>query len=159
MSSSEYGIGRDTFATQPLTGSAQQEIATIERRLGDFLAAWNRHEPAQMASVWHDDGDLIDPWGRIAKGRQQVQALFRDEQAGPMKTSTHQIAISSVRLVSSDLALVDGEGTVTGVRDSSGKELPPFKPHVFMVVAKRDGEWKILSARPYAFSSRPGAAS
>lgn len=159
MSRESYGISGDVFASQPLTGSAEQEIAIIERRVGDFVAAWNRHEPAQMASVWHDDGDLIDPFGRIAKGRQQVQALFRDDQSGVMKTSTNQIAIASVRLLSSDLAVVDGQSTLTGMRDPAGRELPPFTPHVFMVVCKREGDWRILCARPYIFSSRPGAAS
>ena len=112
-----------------------------------------------MASVWHDDGDLIDPWGRVAKGRQQVQSLFRDDQSGPMKTSTHQIKISSARLASPDLAILDCEGTLTGMRDQSGKELPPYKHHVLLVVSKREDDWKILCARPYAFSSRGGAAS
>jgi uncharacterized protein (TIGR02246 family) len=159
MSGSQYGITSDTFATEALAGSRQQDVAAIERRLGDFVAAWNRHEPAQMASVWQDDGDLISPWGRIAKGRDQVQAQFREEQAGPMKTCNHQMSITSVRLVSGDVAVVDSECTLTGMRDQSGKELPPYKPHVTLVLSKKDGQWGVLCARPYAFSPRPGAAS
>ncbi len=159
MSGSQYGISGDTFATEALAGSRQQDIAAIERRLGDFVAAWNRHEPAQMASVWHDDGDLINPWGRIAKGREQVQALFRDEHSGPMKTCTYHMTTTSLRLVSGDVAVVDSESTLTGMRDAAGKELPPYKPHIVLVLNKRDGEWRILCARPYAFTSRPGTAS
>lgn len=149
----------DVFASQPLSGSAKQEIASIERRLGDFVSAWNRHEPAQMASVWHDDGDLIDPFGRSVKGHDQVQAFFRADQQGMMKTSNYQLTISNVRLITGDLAALDSESTITGMREPSGKELPPFKHHVFFVVSKHDGEWKILCARPYAFTSRPGSAS
>ena len=159
MSRSEYGIPGDTFSTEAIAGSRQQDIAAIERRLGDFTTAWNRHEPAQMASVWHDDGDLINPWGRVAKGREQVLALFREEHSGPMKTCNYQMTTTSLRLVSGDVAIVDCESTLTGMRDQSGKELPPYKPHILLLLSKKDGEWRVLCGRPYAFSSRPGGAS
>ncbi len=159
MSRSQYGMSGGTYAAEGTSASMQPDIAAIERRLGDFVAAWNRHDTVQMASVWHDDGDLINPFGQIAKGRSQVQALFRDEHSGPMKTCNHQLAINSVRLASQDIAIVDGECTLTGLRDSAGKELPTYKPHVHFVLCKRDGQWGVLSARAYAVSSRPGAAS
>lgn len=157
MSSSQYGMS-GAFAAESSAPSRAQDTRTIERRLGEFVTAWNKHDPAQMVAMWHDDGDLINPWGRIAKGRDQVQDLFRDEHTGPMKMCSHQMAIASVRLAADDVAIVDADCTLTGLRDPDGKELPVFKPHVVFVMSKKDGDWKILSARPYAFTPRPETA-
>jgi ketosteroid isomerase-like protein len=50
-----------------------------------LIEAWNRHDAAALAALWHEDGDLINPAGRWAQGRAQVEKLFRDEQSTVMK--------------------------------------------------------------------------
>jgi ketosteroid isomerase-like protein len=100
---------------------------------------------------------LIDPFGRYARDRSQVEQLFTEEQQGPMKQSRHQLNITAVRTASGDVALVDADCTLTGMRDAAGKELPVFKPHVFFLMGRKDGNWAILAARPYAFVPRPGS--
>ena len=62
--------------------------AQIHARADEFAAAWNKHDPTAMAYFWSVDGDLINPFGRKAKGLTEIQRLFQDEQNGPMKNST-----------------------------------------------------------------------
>jgi len=159
MSSSSFGISGAVTATESYAPTQAQDIRTIERRIADFVTAWNKHDPARMALLWHDDGDLINPFGRIAKGRDQVLQLLRDEHSGLTKNCTNQFNITSIRLATDDVAVVDIESTMIGMRDADGKGMPPFKPHVLLVLSKKDGEWGVVSARPYAYATCPGKAS
>ncbi len=158
MSAANMG-GQYASEAGAFMGAAGQEARGMEQSLADFAAAWNRHDPANMAACWAQDGDLINPFGRVAKGQDQVEQLFRDEQQGPMKTCSFQMRVSAVRLASNDIAMADADCTLTGIRSPDGKEQPVFKPHIFFVMSKKEGDWKILSARPYAYSPMPGRSS
>ena len=153
------GLGGSTSTTQGFSQPVSQDTRTIEGRVADFAAAWNKHDPARMASLWAEDGDLINPFGRFASGRAQVEQLFREEHQGPMKNSTHQIGIDSIRLLGSELAIVEGDCKLTGIRSPDGKEVSAIKPHISFVMGKIEGNWKILAARAYLYSSMPGVAS
>jgi uncharacterized protein (TIGR02246 family) len=144
-------------STSPMAGNLGDDEA-IRQCIAAFVSAWNKHDPRQMAACWAQDGDLINPFGRPAQGRLKVEQLFTEEQQGPMKQSTHQMNITSVRPIAGDLALVDAECNITGIRGPDGKEMPVFTPHVFLAMSKKDGNWSILSARAFAFMPRPGSA-
>jgi uncharacterized protein (TIGR02246 family) len=131
------------------------EKAAIQERVDGFTAAWNAHDPERMAALWVEDGDVINPFGRAAKGRDEVRRLFADEQAGPMRQSRHEMRVESVRMVG-DLALVDLKSTITGIRGEDDRAYPPLNLHIFNVMTRRDGEWMIISARPYALLPPPG---
>lgn len=133
----------------------QQERQEIEARIGEFTDAWNRHDAEQLSALWAEDGDLINPFGRRAMGRDEVRQLMADEHAGVMKQSNYEMKVDSMRMVG-DVALVDLDATLTGIRDpESDAELPPLKLHAFVVMTKQDGKWMILSARPYRYLQRP----
>src|SRR5262245_25641340 len=78
---------------QPAKSNEQQ----IRERADEFAAAWNKHDTMAMAYVWSADGDLINPFGRKAKGLLEIERLFRDEHNGPMKNSTYTTTSMSVR--------------------------------------------------------------
>jgi uncharacterized protein (TIGR02246 family) len=130
----------------------------VKERVAAFVTAWNQHDVKAMAACWAEDGDLINPFGRIAKGRDEVEKLFTDEHAGVMKQSTHEMKVESARMVG-DVALVDVDSTITGMHDAEGKELPVMKLHVFLVMKEKDGKWMIEAARPYAYRKPPGAGA
>lgn len=129
----------------------QQEKQQIQSRIDEFTAAWNRHDAEQMSAIWAEDGDLINPSGRHAQSRAEVKKLLADEHASVMKQSKHEMKVASVRMVG-DVALVDMDSTVTGMRNpEGGADLPPLKLHIFAVMKQQDGKWMILSARPYSY--------
>ena len=120
--------------------------AQIHARADEFAAAWNKHDPTAMAYFWSVDGDLINPFGRKAKGLTEIQRLFQDEQNGPMKNSTFTVTRESVRFLAPDLALVDMDTEVAGVATPDGTT-STMKPHVFSVMRKSGGKWWISSSR------------
>src|SRR5581483_615063 len=103
------------------TGSAED---AIRRTSQEFVAAWNVHDAAKMAAVWATNGDLINPFGRHAKGRPEVQKLFVDEQSTMFKSSTYSIDSNDIRMLSPTVAVADWESTVTGMTDPTGNPAP-----------------------------------
>ena len=136
----------------------RQETHSVERVISEFLAAWRLHDPVKMAALWAEDGDLISPAGKLARGREEVRALFSEEQSGPMKYTTHTMTLESVRWAADDIVIVDAECSIQGMRDPSGQVLPIYSPHVVLVLHRIAGDrWNVLAARPYLYSSMPGS--
>jgi uncharacterized protein (TIGR02246 family) len=151
------GVNTPASTLESVPSIRRQETHSVERTIGEFLAAWNRHDPAGMASKWAEDGDLITPWGVLCRGREQVLANFIEDQRGVMKNTTHEMTLASVRWAADNVVVVDAECSIRGMRDPSGKELPMFKPHTVLVLHKIEhDEWQVLAARPYVYSSPPG---
>jgi uncharacterized protein (TIGR02246 family) len=144
-------------------GSARGEDPVKEKEVraaGDaFVAAWNQHDAKAMAAVWAPDGDLINPFGRWAKGRAEIEKLFSDEHATFMKGTTYSIGNYKVRFASPAVAVVDWDGEIAGMRAPDGSAMPAFKHHVVDVYAKKGNKWWLLAARATAFLPPPGAPS
>ena len=75
----------------------KSEDAAIHKRYDEWVAAWNKHDPQLLASLWTENGDLINPFGKQAEGRQAVEKFFEAEQTGtgPMVGTTYVGAIAS----------------------------------------------------------------
>jgi uncharacterized protein (TIGR02246 family) len=139
--------------------AAESPTQAIEKRTAEFVAAWNRHDPKVMASVWATDGDLINPFGRWAKGREEVAKLLTNEQSGVMKATTFATSAVMVRPLTANLALADWDFTIAGITAPDGSTMPTHKFHAINVWEKKGGTWFILAARPMLPAQLPGAAS
>jgi uncharacterized protein (TIGR02246 family) len=140
----------------PSLAAAQADEAAIRKLSNDFFAAWSRDDVKAMTATFAEDADLINPFGRVARGRAEIEKLFTDEHAGPFKGTRYEAAVS-LRMLAPTVALGDWESTVTGMHDPAGKALPPFKHHVAAVYVKKGGRWLAAAARPYAFLPPPSA--
>jgi uncharacterized protein (TIGR02246 family) len=121
-----------------------------------FVSAWNRHDPAIMAAAWSPDGDLINPFGRLASGRAEIAKLFTEEHATFMKGSTYSITSYKVRFPTPAIAVADWDAEVTGMHAADGKALPVFKHHVTGVYAKKGNHWWMASTRAAVPLATPG---
>ncbi|MFN8641662.1 MAG: SgcJ/EcaC family oxidoreductase [Candidatus Binatia bacterium] len=119
----------------------------IRQLFADFAAAWNAHDPRKMASFWTLDGDTIEPDGMSAKGRDEVEKHFAEEQATAMKESEIKLVIDSVWFVTWDVALVDGSYVLLNVRDPNGQPLPPRKGLLSAVVLHENEKWHVAASR------------
>ena len=123
-----------------------------------FANAWNRHDAKSMGAMWAPDGDLINPYGRIAKGPAEVEKLFSEEHAGVMKKSTYKNVKMSVRPLTADLAFADWDVEISGMVDPAGKALPVQKAHVVTLLKKANGKWWNVSARAFDYQTMPAMA-
>jgi len=134
--------------------TAQDDEASIRKLSNEFFAAWNAHDAMAMAATFTEDADVINPFGRVAKGRAAIVKLFTDEHAGPFKGTTYTAKVS-LRMLAPTVALGDWESAVNGMHDPTGKALPPFEHHVAVAYVKQDGHWLTAAVRPYAFLPPP----
>ena len=139
----------------PARAGEKSSIAAIEARSKEFVAAWNAHDFKKMASFWSQDGDLINPFGRVAKGRAEVLKLCQDEQTGVMKGTTYEITKSSVRLIGESFAVADWESSITGLPGSDGQPAPPLRHHVTCFLRQMGNQWWIEAARAQVSATAP----
>ena len=131
-------------------GGPQSDLeneATIRKLYAEYTAAWNRHDAAAMASFWTLDGDYMEPDGRHAKGKAEVEKLFAQEQQTVFKDSTLALTIETVWFITENVAMVDGKYDLSGVRDLDGKQLPTRSGHLTAVLMREDGAWKVAAGR------------
>ena len=124
--------------------------AGITKCMDEFDAAWGKHDAKEMASHWLPDGDLINPFGRVANGREEIEKLFTDEHASVFKASTMEIKVLSSRTLADGLVLVDAEANAKNAMVEEGKSVD-MSYHLVNVFKKTDDGWKIVSCRPYMF--------
>ena len=131
--------------------------AEVRARSQEFAAIWNRHDVKAMAGVWAADGDLINPSGRVAKGRTEVEKLLTEEHSGVMKGTTFTITDMTVRMLKSDVALADWDVEIAGMHAADGSPIPTQKMHVNEVMVKKVGKWWTVAARPVSYLPPPGS--
>jgi uncharacterized protein (TIGR02246 family) len=149
------GIG--LVATRPASGAAGDTDA-VKKSCQSIVEAWNRHDGKAIAAVFADDGDVINPMGRKATGKAELEALFTEEQAGPMRESRIEVKDEPIRFPSADIAVSDAEVVITGIYGPDGKKMGPTDFHVTNVWKKVGDDWKVFSCRPYMKMPPPAPA-
>lgn len=129
------------------SNSSSSDFETFKRMAADFTTAWNNHDPHALADFWADDGDLLTPWAKVFKGKTDIEKHFAEEHADQMKDSQIKFVIQNLRLIDPNTAFVDADLTITGMT-VAGEKADPFHTHAVFLFVKRDGQWKILIARP-----------
>ncbi len=128
----------------------------LKARADEFVAAWDKDDAKGLAAIFAPDGDLINPFGRVAQGRAEVEKLFAEEHATFTKATHYGIVRLNTRLVSADAAVQDWDVEMTGMKGPDGAALPPLKHHVTVVYAKSGGKWWAVAARPAVAVPPPG---
>lgn len=127
----------------------------IHHRSDEWNAAWNQHDPKLLASFFTEDGDLINPFGKHASGRQAIEQLFTQEQSGPMAGTTYHGTIENIRYFGKNNAIVDVVGEIDGFKKPDGSPAKSFMHHVTWICEKKHGKWMALAARAFVFSPPP----
>jgi uncharacterized protein (TIGR02246 family) len=112
-----------------------------------FMEAWNRHDPAALAQMWALDGDHVEPDGHHADGRDAVLDLLTKQHGSVFKTTELTLAIDDVWFVTSNVALVDGTYSISGIVAPDGSQLPPRKGNLTSVLMFEGGKWWIAADR------------
>ncbi|MBC8646282.1 MAG: SgcJ/EcaC family oxidoreductase [Thermoanaerobaculia bacterium] len=141
----------------PAALAADGDEAAIRKVHADFTAAWNRHDPAALAAIWSDNGDLVNPEGRWAKGKAEVQKNFAGEQGGIFKSSTFTNIVTGVRFLAPNIAVVDASFEI---QNATPPNAPPMtqKGLYKAVMVKEGGTWRTASAMAMAPVAPPPAA-
>jgi uncharacterized protein (TIGR02246 family) len=135
--------------TAPLLAVASQDRASatqdrdrvaIKRTVTSFVDAWNKHDAHAFALIFTEDADFTNVAGVHAHGRANVEAFH-----SPLFSGSHQTAaIRNIRFLTQDLAVVDVDWQMTGLRSTDGTPRPDRKGLLNWVMSKQgDGSWLI----------------
>jgi len=135
-----------------------KENEGIQKMQQDFFAAWNKNDVAGLTSCWTESATLINPLGRVAHGKAEIQQLFTDEQTTVFKGSTATVVDLKTRHLGPGLAFFDSEVTVDNAHGPDGSAMPQVKYHISGVAQMKGKKWELVEARPYIFVQPPPAA-
>jgi uncharacterized protein (TIGR02246 family) len=131
--------------------------AELSERLRELEAAFNAHDPKQVAALVAEDATFVNPLGERAEGREQIAALLRSNLETVLKGTQHRFSIEHARMVTPDLAFLDLRQEISGGQPPPGAPRP-WVAHGVMLARKDGAKWSILEFRPYFFIPKPGAA-
>lgn len=126
---------------QTRLGTAEDEAAIRQRRQA-AVAAWNKHDSKAIAELFATDVDRVRSNGSYYSGRTEVEKSFADTLGGVDKNATLKEESSTVRFVTSDVALLEIVVAITD--NSSGMVL---REHNTMIYVKRGGSWVTVGIR------------
>ncbi len=144
-----------TITLFAIAACGQENGTEIKQWSERFVAAWNRNDVDSLAALWAPEGDLINPFGRHARGRSQVQRLLQSEHTASMLHTTYLITNSVIRFAKPDVALLDWDSEISDMKTADGTQRPPFKHHMTWVLVLRGGDWFALAARAASPSASP----
>jgi uncharacterized protein (TIGR02246 family) len=128
---------REDEAIQKATKEAE---AAINKAFAAYNAAYAKADFDVVLGMWTADAEFIDEDGKFYRGRDALAPLFR-KTLPSFKGYKITGKLTSVRLVTPDVALVDGEQTFLPPQGES--DVSRFTS----VWVKVDGQWRIRSAR------------
>jgi uncharacterized protein (TIGR02246 family) len=122
--------------------------AAIQQVLDAHGNAWTKGDAVAAASVMTEDADWVSGGGDVIEGRPAIEAAHREWLSGGAKGSRHaHLGTPKIRFIRSDVAVVDGDSYIGGLRDERGKEMPPSFSRYTAVMVKDGGGWKVSAFR------------
>lgn len=143
-----------TLAAAAVHAAEPKPEEAVKKTIDTFVAAWNKHDSQAMAAVWAEDGDLINPFGEVAKGRAEVERVLQKEHTGPMKDTSFAAAVDAIRFVKPDVAVVDWKTSLDRMRSPDGALLGTHVQRVTVVLKQDKGKWWFWAARPGALEPK-----
>lgn len=125
----------------PFVATGAEAQSGPEEAVYGLMAAWNAKDAQAFAAQFIEDAPFVNVNGNLWIGRQVIED--RHANAGIFKSSCAEIKPESVRLLTSDLALMHVSWRITG----DARDAEPRSYFMTMVVRKRDGRWFIVAAQ------------
>lgn len=123
---------------------ASHEIPGLEKAASDFVIAYNKKDAAAVASLFTKDGELTDLSGEeIISGQEDIKAFYSDTFSD-QNASSIAIEVSSVRLVTPDIAIEDGKAHFTPPGENT---IPRSIEYTAVLSKNAEGAWLIASSR------------
>jgi uncharacterized protein (TIGR02246 family) len=133
-------------------------LAAAEPVVTALEKAWNSGDAeAYVANYW-PDAELINVFGSVSLGREEIKARVAEIFAGAFKGSQVHSTIRKVRRYAENLIVVDLDQDNTGVvRPGSppGSARQPYQTRFKHILERRNGEWRIIASHNTRIVSAP----
>ena len=141
------GLALSVVLLMPAAALAQDAAseAAIRAIVAEQATAWDAGDGARYASRVAPEVSFTNLFGMVIYGRPAFEARHKEILATFYKGTTKQHSIRKVRFVTPDVAIVDIDNEVHGVKAMpAGIAVPKdgvIKTQLLEVFARRNGEW------------------
>ncbi|MDC3960460.1 SgcJ/EcaC family oxidoreductase [Polyangium jinanense] len=132
-------------------GASQNEEASLRKLVAEQTEAWNRHDAAAWSKAFAPDAEFINIVGTIFSGRDEIQKRHALLFESVFKDSHTEVTVRKLRLIDSNVAVVDTDHVVTGYA-----ALPPgvqateqgvLRTRMRYVMKQSGGMWSIVAGQ------------
>jgi uncharacterized protein (TIGR02246 family) len=131
-------------AQAPGTATDESDIRALVDQLS---TAWGKADPRSISSLFLTDGDYVSSTGRVANNRAEVERAFAQQWGGVYRGTKLATSVRAIRFLKADVAVVDGNFHVTGMKGPDGKTLPVRDGMYASVAMKKGDRWYIAALR------------
>ena len=112
-----------------------------------FEDAWNHHDMNALASLFAPDADFVNVIGMRWIGREAIKQAHAATHATIFKNSTLSIGETTVRFLTSDIAITRSVWSLSGQTDRGGKMEPARTGILTHVLTRAAGNWVIVASQ------------
>lgn len=144
---------------QPLqSASASEDRAADRKELAALLerweGAWNKHDMRALAALFHEDAVWVLWTGEVWTGRKRFEDGMAEVHKTVYANSMQRERLEELAFVGPDAAVMRFHSKLTGDARYPGKVVQSRK---ILVLARRDGVWRIGWGQNTRFTGRPPA--
>lgn len=132
---------------EPKAQKESAERAAIQAVLDAHGDAWTRGDAKAAVVILTEDADWVSGDGQVFEGRAAIESMHREALAEAKGSRHLHPGTPKIRLVRPDVAIVDGDSYMGGLRDEQGKELPPIFSRYTAILIKNNGKWMVTAFR------------
>jgi uncharacterized protein (TIGR02246 family) len=93
---------------QNQSSTADPNTAAIKQLIAEYSDSLNHHDAHGVAMLFAEDCDFTNMRGMSHHGRVEIEPFFATLFSGPLKNAHRTDTVKSIRVLTPDLAAVDG---------------------------------------------------
>jgi uncharacterized protein (TIGR02246 family) len=123
--------------------SEKEDEERIREVESAYDRAWGCSDVEALVACFTADAVLVNPRGEVARGTGEIGEALGSFLRGPAKDSIHESQIIQIHFATADVAIVDGEASISG---DSGS---PITHRFTDILVRKEGTWRIAHVRAY----------
>lgn len=132
-----------TVRARTQSNDEDPNAAAVQRIVNDYSERMNRHDAHDVASLFAEDGDFTNMRGDSEHGRKKIEAFYAKLFDGPLKEVYRSDTVKSIRILSPEVAAVDGMWQMRFTLAASGARGPVRDGLFDYILTKQNGRWFI----------------
>ena len=121
--------------------------AAVRKLMDSMVTAWAKGDVKALAAVYSVDAEYASSTGFTANSRAEIEQAYVGQFGGVYKGTSLKLTITKVRFLTADVAQVNADFEVTGMRGPGGQPAPPRKGSNTSILVKTKGEWLMTAHR------------
>jgi uncharacterized protein (TIGR02246 family) len=131
-------------SAQNLPNSTQKDLTAVKQVLADYDVAFDQNDAHAIGALFAEEADFTNMRGASQHARKDIEQNYGKLFAGVLKGSHRTDSVKSVRFLAPEIAQMDAVWEMTGTKAADGSDNPPRNGLLDWVVAKVNGQWRIV---------------